>query len=83
MMNLGELLKSKEYADARKRVDGWRARLKGADAAEAGRVRSEKAEFFQSMAKQRPDLYAAFQIDDKTLSEEIFRKLTGRDIIID
>jgi hypothetical protein len=83
MMKLGELIKSREYQDARKMIAAWRGRLEKGGQDEAVKVRDEKAAFFQQMRKARPDLYTAFQVDDKTLSEAIFKKLTGRDIIID
>ncbi|MEW6036251.1 MAG: hypothetical protein AB1529_06570 [Candidatus Micrarchaeota archaeon] len=82
-MKLGELIKSKEYQDAKKRISAWRGRLEKGGQDEAVKVRDEKAPFFQQMRERRPDLYTAFQIDDKTLSEAIFKKLTGRDVILD
>lgn len=82
-MKLDELVKSKEFLDARAKVSGWRGRLEKADEKETIRVRDEKSAFFADLRRTRPDLYAAFQIDDKTLSEAIFKKLTGKDIIID
>jgi hypothetical protein len=82
-MKPAELLKSGEYRDAKDRVKAWMERLGKADAKEAVRVRDEKVVFFRQMREKRPDLYAAFQIDDKTLSEAIYKKLTGKDIIID
>lgn len=82
-MKLDELVKSREFLDTKAKVGGWRDRLGKADANETLKVRDEKAAFFGSLKKSRPDLYAAFQIDDKALSEMIFRNLTGKDIIID
>lgn len=81
-MKLDEILKSKEYLDARTRVGGWRSRLAKGDAKEAARVRDEKAAYFAKMKKGNPQVYAAFQLDDKTLSEMIFEKLTGKKITI-
>ncbi len=82
-MKLSELINSKEYRDARAKVDVWRGRLATGDKSDTARVRDEKVAFFGAMRKTRPDLYAAFQIDDKTLSEAIIKNLTGRDVIID
>ena len=82
-MKLDQLIKSKEFLAAKAKVRGWRERLEKADAKEAVRVRDEKSAFFADMRTSRPDLYSAFQVDDKTLSETIFRKLTGKDVIID
>jgi hypothetical protein len=83
MMKPDELVKSKEFLDARAKVSGWRGRLEKADEKETIRVRDEKSAFFTNLRRTRPDLYTAFQIEDKTLSEMIFKNLTGKDIIID
>lgn len=82
-MDLKKMLGSKEYRDARARIDAWKARLGKGGAKDAEAVRDEKAEFFAIMRKADPGLYAAFQIDDKSLSETIYRKITGKDIILD
>lgn len=82
-MKISELIKSREYIDAKAKIQAWRARLGKSDAAEALRVRDEKAAFFSLMRKDRPDLYAAFQINDKSLSEAIHKALSGKEIIID
>ncbi|MCI0503446.1 hypothetical protein L0Y65_01920 [Candidatus Micrarchaeota archaeon] len=82
-MKLSELVKSKEFLDAKAKVQGWKVRLEKAGSNEALRVRDEKSAFFGGLKAARPDLYAAFQMEDKTLSEAIFKKLTGKDVIID
>ncbi|MEW6723268.1 MAG: hypothetical protein AB1324_08445 [Candidatus Micrarchaeota archaeon] len=82
-MDVGELVKSREFRDAKKRIGDWKARLEKADARAAMSIRDEKAAFFAQMASERPDLYQAFRINDKELSETIHKKLTGKDIIID
>jgi len=82
-MKLGDLLKSKDYLDAKARVKGWKGRLEKGGAKEAALVRDEKSAFFVKLRDERPDIYLAFQVDDKTLSETIFKLLTGREIIID
>ncbi|MFH0885441.1 MAG: hypothetical protein V1861_07065 [Candidatus Micrarchaeota archaeon] len=82
-MKLSELIKSKEYLDAKAKVKGWKVRLEKGDAKEAVRVRDEKSAFFAGLRNTRPDLYAAFHVDDKTLSEIIFKTLTGKEVIID
>jgi hypothetical protein len=82
-MKLSELVNSKAFLDAKAKVAAWKGRLEKGDAKEAVRVRDEKSAFFTELRQTRPDLYASFQIDDKTLSETIFKKLTGREVIID
>ena len=82
-MDLKKMLGSKEYKEARAKIAQWHARLKKADGPELLSVRDEKSAFFASMMKENPKLYLAFQIDDKSLSEEIYKKLSGRDIILD
>lgn len=82
-MKLTELIESKEYKDASRKVGEWQRRLEKADRSEIMKIRDEKSSFFFQMLKDRPELYAAFQIDDKTLSEKIYKKLTGKNIIID
>ncbi len=82
-MKLAEMIKSKEFLEAKSNVSGWRARLEKADSKEAIRVRDEKSAFFSKMRSSRPDLYTAFQVSDKELSERIFKILTGKDVVID
>jgi hypothetical protein len=82
-VELPELLKSKEYADARRRIDSWRQRLALAGKPEVVAIRSEKDAFFSRMRSARPDLYAVFQVEDKALSESIFKKTTGNGVVID
>jgi hypothetical protein len=82
-MNLDDILKSKEYLDARARVGRWKSRLDKGDAKEAAKVRDEKAAYFAKLRKDSPRVYVAFQIDDKTLSELIYKKITGKEITID
>ncbi len=82
-MKLGELVKSKAFLDAKAKVAAWKGRLEKGDAKEAVRVRDEKSAFFTKLRDDRPDIYLAFQVDDKTLSETIYKKLTGKDVIID
>lgn len=83
MAGLLELMKTKEYADARKKVDGWEARLEKADAKGAMKIGEERSAFFGDMKKKSGGLYALFQMDDKALSERIVKKVTGQDVIID
>lgn len=65
------------------RVGQWKMRLDEADTVETTKIRDEKSVFFAEMRKNRPDLYAAFRMDEKTLSETIIKKLTGKNEIID
>jgi hypothetical protein len=82
-MDLDKLISSEEYREASRRVAMWKERLAGADRADALKVRDEKAAFFKAMRRDSPDLYLAFQVGDKELSELIYRKMTGRGITID
>jgi hypothetical protein len=82
-MDLMKLIKSKEYKDASARIASWKAKLAKAGPEEAMKVRDEKSEFFGKMRGSSPALYSAFQLDDKTLSEMIYKKLTGREVVID
>jgi hypothetical protein len=81
-MDAKKILGSKEYRDARAKIALWRARLSKADAKEAAGIRAEKSEYFSKMRKDNPGIYYAFQLDDKTLSETIFEKLTGKKISV-
>lgn len=83
MPNFPELIKTKEYADGRGNVAGWKKRLGRTDAKGALEVKREKDAFFSAMRTKTPDLYALFKVEDKLLSEKILKKLTGREIIID
>jgi hypothetical protein len=82
-MGISNLNGSGGYAGATEKVAGWMARLSKGGADEAAKVRDEKSAFFAAMRKTRPDLYAAFQVDDKALSEQIYFKITGRRVVID
>ncbi len=82
-MRLTELVKSKGYVEASEKVGRWTRALETADALSARRIRDEKAAYFSRMKAETPSLYAAFQMDDKALSEIIQRKLTGEDSVID
>ena len=82
-MNLTELLKSKEYQEASGKIGAWKEKLAKADQQEVIRIRDEKVDFFKKMRTSNPELYVVFQLDDKTLSEQIYKKLTGKDIVID
>lgn len=78
-----ELITSKEFTEARRKITAWNERLEKADKITAMGIKKEKTVFFEHMRKSRPDLYAAFQMDDKILSEVIFKKVTGEEIVID
>ncbi len=82
-MDLDELVRSKESQEAQRRISAWNERLEKAGPAEAIKVRDEKAAFFKAMRASSPDLYVVFQLDDKTLSERIYGKLTGKKVTID
>ena len=83
MMDLNVIMNSKEYKDAADRVAKWKERIEKGGPDEAIKVRDEKMKFFSEMRDKRPDLYAVFELDDKTLSEMFHKKVTGEDIIID
>lgn len=82
-MRLNQLINSEEFKDANRKIGKWKESLEDADRRTIMRIRDEKAIFFSNMRKSRPDLYMAFQMDDKVLSEAILKKLTGEDVIID
>lgn len=82
-MKPSELLKSKEFKEASQRVAAWKSRLEKGGQDDVLKVRDEKAAFFGKMRETRPDLYAAFRVEDKTLGETIFKKLTGQDVVMD
>ena len=81
-MDLNALKNSKEYKDADEKVSKWKDRIINGDKGEALKVGSEKREFFDKMKATMPQLYLSFEMDDKDLSEMIFKKMTGKDIII-
>jgi hypothetical protein len=80
---LENLTKTKGYKDAEKKISSWEIRLEKADVDEAKRILDEKDKFFTKMRSAKPELYEVFAIDDKTLSENIYKKITGDEIIID
>jgi hypothetical protein len=82
MAALENLVKSPEYNDAKRKVASWKQRLMVSDRMDALAIRDEKDEFFGKMRSSRPDLYAVFEVTDKSLSETIVKKVTGKDIII-
>ncbi|MBS3068135.1 hypothetical protein J4450_05505 [Candidatus Micrarchaeota archaeon] len=82
-MSLIELMKTKEYKDADKKVKDWKERLSKANNSEVMKVKDEKLAFFSEMRKSNQDLYSIFEINDKELSELIYEKLTGKKVIID
>ncbi len=82
-MDLDKLIRSKESQEAQRRISSWKERLEKAGPAEAMKVRDEKAAFFKAMRKSSPDLYIVFLMDDKTLSERIYERLTGKKVTID
>ncbi len=79
-MTLKDILKSPEYDDAKRKVVFWKQQLTVSDRAEALAVRDEKDEFFGQMRASRPDMYAVFEIEDKSLSETIIKKVLGKTI---
>lgn len=82
-MKVSELVKSKEYLNAKAKIRSWKERLNRASEPEVMRIRDEKAAFFSQMREQNPQLYTALEILDKELSEMIFKRITGEDVIID
>jgi hypothetical protein len=82
-MDLKGMLKSKEYKSALIRISEWKRRLERGGKDEAEKVRGEKVAFISGLKKSRPDLYLAFQLDDKALSELIYKKMTGKDATLD
>jgi hypothetical protein len=81
-MKLEKLVESRPYLEARARVRRWNAALDKGGKKEALAVRQEKEEFFSKLRRSRQDLYSAFQLDDKTLSERIHKALTGKGVIL-
>ncbi len=81
--DLKKTLSSKEYKDASAKISAWKKKLATADRSAVLKIRDEKGAFFQSMLKTNPGLYSIFSVDDKTLAQMIFKKLTGQDVVID
>lgn len=77
------LLKTKEYREARIKINYWKGSLLNSNNNETKRILDEKVEFFQQMRETNPQMYSIFQTDDKEMGEMIYQKLTGRSIIID
>jgi hypothetical protein len=83
-MDIGEVLKSEEYLQAKNRIDEFRGR-----AEEMGQedglleLYREIEGFFSLMQEKRPHMYSLFEIDEKELAGLIRKKLTGEDAIID
>jgi hypothetical protein len=82
-MNLKELMNSKEYKDARARLGSWAGRLKSGDKEDALRVRDEKRAYFENLIKVQPNIYTVLKLDDKTLSEKIYKIINGKEARID
>jgi len=82
-MGLAELLKSREYQDAERKIEGWKGRLLKANRQETENVRDEKAQYFRKLRERKPEVYNLLQIEDKTLSEMIMERLGIPKVIID
>ncbi len=74
---------SKDFKEAEAKIANWKDAIEKASNKEIKQISSEKNSFFNKMRETRPELYMIFMIDDKTLSERISEKTTGRRIVID
>ena len=82
-MEIHEITKTKEYAEAKEKIRDWKQRLESADKEETLRIRDEQKEFFSKMSKEFPELYKVFAVSSKSIREKIYQNLTGKEIIID
>lgn len=83
MMDITNLIKSEGYKDARKKITNWTEQLKTSDSKTTMQIRDELKDFFSQLKKAKPQLYAVFQGQHKQLSETVYEKLSGKQIIID
>ena len=74
---------SHEFKEAEAKIANWNDAIEKADINGIKQISSEKNSFFSKMRDERPEVYMVFRVDDKTLSEKISEKLTGRRIVID
>jgi hypothetical protein len=83
IMKLKELMASESYKDARKRIDGWKKRLDEADIAEALSIDDEKRAFFSQLRRSHPEICRLLKADEKIISEIVYKRLTGMDVVLD
>lgn len=83
-MDVRKIINSKEYKNAKTRISKWKLQLSDAKSKdEINQIKDEKTLFFNEMKKNHPITYGALRINDKELSESIYERLTGKQIIID
>ena len=82
-MGLEELMASEKYLEAKKKIDSWKRELRVGGETVALQVEKEKIIFFARLRGRDPALCAIFHADEAYLTEEIYRKLTRADIVID
>jgi hypothetical protein len=82
-MEIYEIIKTREYSEAKKKIGEWKKRLKKTDREEAFKIRDEQREFFSKMKETFPEMHELFAVSRKEIVEMIFQRITGQEIIID
>jgi len=78
-----KISESDEFKEAEAKIANGRNMIEKSDINGIKQISSEKNSFFSKMREARPSLYMIFRIDDKTLSERISEKITGKRVVID
>jgi hypothetical protein len=80
---LAKAVSTEKYREAREKTDAWRERIRAGSRTDIPQALREKNIYFSALRKGSPGLYALLEADDRALSQEGIRRLTGREIIID
>jgi hypothetical protein len=80
---LAKAVSTEKYREARAKADIWRERIRTGAKTDVLQALREKNSYYSTLRKGYPRLYALLEADDRALSQDGIRKLTGRDIIID
>lgn len=80
--SLSELLRSDRYLEAKVKIRNWKESLAKAGKEETLAIRGNKSAFFKKMREGDPELYAVFKLNEKELSEFIFKNLAGMEVIL-
>lgn len=83
MNNPLEILKSEEYKEARRKIELWKIALALTDNQKTiTRIEKDKSKLFNKIKKNKL-LLLALSSDQKEFSQLLFKKKTGKEIIID
>ncbi|MBD3389630.1 hypothetical protein GF415_01605 [Candidatus Micrarchaeota archaeon] len=82
-MKIHEIMKSKEYKEAKDKIRDWKKQLDREGEEETLKIREEQRKFFSEMKKNNPEIYELFAVSRKEIGEKIYHNITGEEAIID